>query len=206
MRPLSVDKLNIVISRLHCGQTTCHISSSTGFSIGTISKIHSEHFSNLPKSSGDYPIKLSPANVRHAVNFIICGKAETVVQVSKWGWKGPHLSYHWSWMHPQAHPKAFSPIALQIHLQTSLYPQPVYHLAPLLPFSSFLYFYDRRGFFFFTTAFIPVCLRCLHTVWGVTGWLVICWSAFETCTAVSAFPEVIKLTAWQTLAGESLTG
>ena len=61
---------------------------------------------------------------------------------------------------------------------------------------SFLCFYDRRGFFFFTTAFIPVHLRCLHTVWGVTGWLVICWSVFETCTAVSAFPEVIiKLTA-----------
>ena len=52
---------------------------------------------------------------------------------------------------------------------------------------SFLCFYDRRGFFFFTTAFMPVCLRCLHTVWGVTGWLVICWSAFETCTAISAF-------------------
>ena len=59
---------------------------------------------------------------------------------------------------------------------------------------SFLCFYDRRGFFF-TTAFIPVCLRCLHTVWGVTGWFLICWSAFETCTAVSAFPEVIKLIA-----------
>ena len=51
---------------------------------------------------------------------------------------------------------------------------------------SFLCFYDRRGFFFFTTAFIPLHLRCLHTVWRVTGWLVICRSAFEACTAVSA--------------------
>ena len=131
MRPLSVDKLNIVISRLHSAQTTCQISSSTGFSIGTISKIHSEHFSDLPKSSGGYHVKLSPANVCHAVNFITSGKAETVVQVSKLGWKGPHPS----WMHSQAHPKACSPIASQIYLQTSLYPQPVYHLAPLLPFS-----------------------------------------------------------------------
>ena len=49
---------------------------------------------------------------------------------------------------------------------------------------SFLCFYDRKGFFFFTTAFIPVHLRCLHTVWGVMGWLVICWSAFETCTVL----------------------
>ena len=83
MRPLSVDKLNIAISRLHSGQTTCQISSSTGFNIGTISKIHFEHFSDLPKSSGSYPVKLSPANVHHAVNFITSGKAETAVQVSK---------------------------------------------------------------------------------------------------------------------------
>ena len=33
MRPLSVDKLNIAISRLHSGKTTCQISSSTGFCI-----------------------------------------------------------------------------------------------------------------------------------------------------------------------------
>ena len=84
MRPLFVDKLNIVISRLHSGQTTCQISSSTDFSIGTISKIHSEHFSDLPKSSGGYAGKPSTANVCHAINFITSGKAETVVQVSKW--------------------------------------------------------------------------------------------------------------------------
>ena len=135
MGPLSVDKLNIVISRLHSGQTTCQISSSTDFSIGTISKIHSKHFSDLPKSSSGYPVKLSPANVCHVVNFITTGKAETVVQASKWGWKGPYLSYNPSWMHTQVHPKPCSPIAAQIHLQTSLYPQPVYHLPPLLPFS-----------------------------------------------------------------------
>ena len=83
MRLLSVDTLNIVIYRLHSGQTTCQISSSTGFSIGTISKIYSEHFSDLPKSSGGYPVKHSPANVCCAVNFITSGKAKTVVQVSK---------------------------------------------------------------------------------------------------------------------------
>ena len=77
MRPLSVDKFNIVIFWFHSGQTTCQISSSTGFSVGTISKIHFEHFSDLPKSSGSYPVKLSPANVCHAVNFITAGKAET---------------------------------------------------------------------------------------------------------------------------------
>ena len=83
MRPLSVDKLNRVISRLHSGQTTCQISSTTGVSIGTISKIHSDHFSDLPKSSGGYPVKLFLANVRHTVNLITSRKAETAVQVSK---------------------------------------------------------------------------------------------------------------------------
>ena len=85
MRPLSVYKLNIAISKLHTGQTTCQISSSTGFSIGTISNIHSEHLSDLLKSSGGYPVKLSPANVCHVVNFITSGKDETAVQVSKSG-------------------------------------------------------------------------------------------------------------------------
>ena len=71
---------------------------------------------------------------------------------------------------------------------------------------SVLCFCGRWGLFFFTTAFIPVLLRCLHTVCEVTGWLVIVWSALDTWTAVSAFPEVISLTAWWILAGESLTG
>ena len=45
-------------------------------------------------------------------------------------------------------------------------------------------------------AFIPVLLRCLCTVCEVTGWLVMVWSALDTCKAVSAFPEVISLIAW----------
>ena len=83
MRPLSVDKLNIVFSKLHSGQTTCQILSSTCVSIGTISKIHSEHFSDLPKSSGGCPVKLSLTNIHHAVNLITSGKAETAEWVSK---------------------------------------------------------------------------------------------------------------------------
>ena len=83
MMPLSVDKLNIVISRLYSGQTTHQISSSTNVRIGTISKIHSKHCSDLPKSTGGCPVKLSSANICHIVNLITSGKAETVVQVSK---------------------------------------------------------------------------------------------------------------------------
>src|SRR3979490_807488 len=83
MRSLSVDKLNIVISRLNSGQTTRQISSSTGVSIGTISNIYSKHCPDLPKSSGGHPVKLSPANICHAVKLITSGKAETAVQVSK---------------------------------------------------------------------------------------------------------------------------
>src|SRR6266481_8023375 len=83
MRPLSLDKLNIVISRLNSGQTTHQISSSTGVSIGTISKIHSAHCPDVSKSSGGLPVKLSPANIWHAVNLITSEKAEIAVQVSK---------------------------------------------------------------------------------------------------------------------------
>ena len=53
MRSPSVDKLNIVISRLHSGQTTCQISASTGVNIGIISKSCAEHCSDLLKSTGD---------------------------------------------------------------------------------------------------------------------------------------------------------
>src|SRR6266481_5570364 len=83
MRPLSLDKLNIVISRLNFGQTTLQISSSTGVSIGTISKIHSAHCPDVPKSSGGHPVKLSLANTWHTINLITSGKAEIAVQVSK---------------------------------------------------------------------------------------------------------------------------
>ena len=83
MRSLSVDKLNIVISRLNSGQTTCQISPSTGVSIGTISKICSKHCPDLPKSSGSHPVKLSPANICHTVKLITSRKSKTVAQVSK---------------------------------------------------------------------------------------------------------------------------
>jgi len=80
MRPLSVDKLNMVISRLNSGQTTCQISSTFGVSSGTISK---KNFPGLPKSSGGHPVKLSPANICHTTTLITSEKAETAVQVSK---------------------------------------------------------------------------------------------------------------------------
>ena len=84
MRPLSVDKLNIVISRFHSNQTIHPMSSSTGVSTGTTSKIYCEHSSDLPKSTGSCPVKLSPANIHHAVKQLTTSeKVETVVQVSK---------------------------------------------------------------------------------------------------------------------------
>ena len=83
MRPLSVDKLNIVISRLNSGQTTYQISSSTGVSIGTISIFFSKNCPDLPKSSGGCTVKLSSRNIHHAVKLITSGRAETAVPVSE---------------------------------------------------------------------------------------------------------------------------
>jgi len=80
MRPLSIDKLNMFISRLNSGKTTCQISSTFGVSSGTISK---KKFPGLPKSSGGHPVKLSPANICHTTTLITSEKTETAVQVSK---------------------------------------------------------------------------------------------------------------------------
>ena len=61
-------------------------------------------------------------------------------------------------------------------------------------------------FFFFTTAFIPALFKLLQTVWAERELLMMVWSVLAMSTAVSAFPEVIKWTAWQMLAGESFLG
>src|SRR3979490_1243342 len=58
---------------------------------------------------------------------------------------------------------------------------------------SLLCFCDRWDFSFFTTAFIPVLLRCLCTVCAVTGLLVIVWSAFGHLYCCFSLPRGNKL-------------
>jgi len=83
MRSLSSAQLERILFLLDSGNSATQIASQTGHSISVISKIRSQHRSSLLKSSGGRPSKLSPANIRHAVNLITSGKATTAVDITK---------------------------------------------------------------------------------------------------------------------------
>ena len=74
VRPLSVDKLNIVISRLYSSQITYQILSFTGLGIGTTSKICSEHCSDLSKSTGSV-LSNSPLTSMMQSTLLLCNTA-----------------------------------------------------------------------------------------------------------------------------------
>jgi len=61
----------------------CSITPSTGVGIATISRLCSKEHSNLQNSTGDCLLKLSPANICHAIHLISTHKAENAVQVTK---------------------------------------------------------------------------------------------------------------------------
>src|SRR5258707_12149891 len=83
MRYLSSTLCNHILSLLDKGHSAHQISSTTGVSIASISRLHSKHCSTLSKSSGGCPLKLSSANIHHAICLIVSGKAEPPVEVSK---------------------------------------------------------------------------------------------------------------------------
>jgi hypothetical protein len=59
------------------------VQASTGFHASTISRLHSKEHSELQKSIGGRPSKLSPSNICHAIHLISTQKAENAVQVTK---------------------------------------------------------------------------------------------------------------------------
>jgi transposase len=83
MRSLSAAWVNHILSLLDSGHSLPQISSSTGHSTSTISKLHAKHRSSLAKSVGGRPSKLAPANIRHAIHLLRTGKAENAVQITK---------------------------------------------------------------------------------------------------------------------------
>jgi hypothetical protein len=68
---------------LDAGHSAHSIAFITGVHSSTISRLHSKEHSELQKSSGGHPTKLSPANICHAVHLITSQKAENAVQVTK---------------------------------------------------------------------------------------------------------------------------
>src|SRR6266566_3102842 len=83
MRTLSLTQKNYILSMLNAGHSAHSIGSITGVHTSTIFRLHSKECSELHKSSGGHPTKLSPTNIHHAVHFITTRKAENAVQVTK---------------------------------------------------------------------------------------------------------------------------
>jgi len=79
MKSLSPAQKNTILTMLDSGCSAHFIASTTGVHASTISRLHSKECSELQKSSGGYPKKLSPTNVHHAVHFITICKAENAV-------------------------------------------------------------------------------------------------------------------------------
>ena len=83
MRSLSATQKNNILSKLDAGHSAHSIASTTGIHVSTISRLRSKEFSEVQKSTGGQPSKLSPANVHHALHLISTRKAENAVQVTK---------------------------------------------------------------------------------------------------------------------------
>jgi hypothetical protein len=83
MCPLSIAKCDHIITLLNSGTSTHHIHRLTGASTGAISKIPTEYCSELLKSSGGHPRKLTTADINYAKHLIRIRKADNAVQMAK---------------------------------------------------------------------------------------------------------------------------
>ena len=83
MKSLTPAQQTHILSLLDKGESGYKISSITGVSTSSISKLHSKHCSTLSKSIGGRPSKLSPANIHYAICFVTTQKAENAVQITK---------------------------------------------------------------------------------------------------------------------------
>ena len=83
MKSLSPAVQDNILSLLDSGLSGYQISSQTGVSNATISRLDSKHFPSLHKSSGGCPTKLSQTNIHHAIHLIGSWRAENAVQVTK---------------------------------------------------------------------------------------------------------------------------
>ena len=83
MRSLSAIQKSTILSQLDSGHSICSIASSMGIGIATISRLHSKEHSNLQKSTGGHPSKLSSTNMHYAQHLITFGKVDNAVQVTR---------------------------------------------------------------------------------------------------------------------------
>ena len=83
MKPVSAAQCNHILSLLDSGHSGYDISSQTGVSVASISRLRSRHHPYIKKASGGHPSKLSEQDIRYAIRLIGTGKAENAVQVTK---------------------------------------------------------------------------------------------------------------------------
>jgi hypothetical protein len=82
MKSTSIAQKENILSLLDSGHTSYQISSQTGVSTATISRIRSKHRPTLEKAVGGHPSKLSPTNKQYATYLITSQKAENAVQIA----------------------------------------------------------------------------------------------------------------------------
>ena len=83
MKSLPSQTVDNILSLLDLGHSLRQVAAQTGLHYSTISRVRSQHRSNLPKALGGRPSKLSPTTARHAQRLISSGKADTAVDVAK---------------------------------------------------------------------------------------------------------------------------
>ena len=83
MKALSPPQVQYVISLLQAGHPHQKIAQAASVSPGTISTIQKKYLSDLSKSSGGRPIKLSPHDICYATRFLGSREAETAPQVAR---------------------------------------------------------------------------------------------------------------------------
>ena len=71
MRTLFLAKKNYILSMLHVGHFAHSIASITGVHTFTTSRLHSKECSELYKSFGGCPTKLTPTNIHHAIHLTV---------------------------------------------------------------------------------------------------------------------------------------
>ena len=83
MKSLNPATCDHIITMLQSGVSEHSIHHATGVSLGTISKLCSQHCFETPKSLGGHPIKLTSANITYTKCLIHMQKADNAVQVTK---------------------------------------------------------------------------------------------------------------------------
>jgi hypothetical protein len=83
MKATSATQVTLAVTLLKSGLSYHQISSRTGLSPSTLSRIHNKHCPEVPKGAGGCPKKLSENDIRYATRLISTGQAENAVQVTR---------------------------------------------------------------------------------------------------------------------------